>query len=97
MLEIRETNSGLIVAIKVIPNARTTEIVGLIGDRLKIRVAVPPESGKANDMVCGVLAGSLGVSKKNVWIVSGKSSGQKSVCIAGISQQSLLDCLDLEG
>jgi uncharacterized protein (TIGR00251 family) len=48
MFNIRETETDVMLQIKVVPNARKDEIVGLIGERLKIRVSAPLENGKAN-------------------------------------------------
>ena len=36
------------IAIKAVPGARRDEIVGVLGDRLKVRVSAPPEQSKAN-------------------------------------------------
>ena len=58
MLEIRETEADLTQTIKVVPNARKDEIVGLVGQRLHVRVSAPPEWGKANKAVCKLIANS---------------------------------------
>jgi len=56
MLDIRATETGLTLTIKVAPNARKDEIVGLVGQRLKVRVSAPPEEGRANKAVCKLIA-----------------------------------------
>jgi uncharacterized protein (TIGR00251 family) len=58
MLDIRATKTGLTLTIKVAPNARKDEIVGLVGQRLKVRVSAPPEEGKANKAICNLIANS---------------------------------------
>ena len=51
---------------------------------LKMRVAAPPERGKANRSVIRLLARQLGVSATRVEITSGYSSGRKMVKIRGL-------------
>jgi hypothetical protein len=58
MLDIRETEADLTLTIMVVPNARKDEIVGLVGQRLKVRVSAPLEDGKANKAVCKPIANS---------------------------------------
>jgi len=47
----------------------------------KIRVAAPPERGKANEAVVRLLAEHFGVAKNSVKIVGGKSARTKIVDI----------------
>ena len=58
MLDIRATETDLTLTIKVVPNARKDEIVGLVGQRLKVRVLAPPEEGRANKAVYKLIANS---------------------------------------
>ena len=58
MLDIRGTEAGLTLTIRVVPNARKDEIVGLVGQRLKVRVSAPLEDGKANKADCKPIANS---------------------------------------
>lgn len=81
------------IELKVIPGAKQSTIVGWHGQRLKIRVAAPPEKGKANAAVVALLAEALNIPKSDVRIVSGHSSSQKSVDIHGLSEEELLLCL----
>jgi uncharacterized protein (TIGR00251 family) len=59
------------------PGAGRTQITGRHGDALKIRVAVPPEHGRANEALAKVLADAFGVSASEVAIVSGEKSRTK--------------------
>lgn len=71
------------LAIKVVPGASRTEVAGVLGDRLKVRVAAPPEGGKANRALVEVLSRWLGV--RDVEIVAGHSSAEKTVRVSGLS------------
>ena len=62
----------LMLSVKVIPKSSRNEIAGLMGDgTLKVKVAAPPEKGKANAELCAFLAKQLGVPKTNVSVESG--------------------------
>ncbi|MFM7075771.1 MAG: DUF167 domain-containing protein, partial [Planctomycetaceae bacterium] len=47
--------------VKVVPGSSRDQIVGWLGDALKIKVTAPPEKGKANERVVELLAGALGI------------------------------------
>ncbi|MEY2451206.1 MAG: uncharacterized protein QOD92_780 [Acidimicrobiaceae bacterium] len=59
------------------PGAGRTQITGRHGDALKIRVAVPPEHGRANDALAKVLAEVFGVAAGAVSITAGEKSRTK--------------------
>lgn len=65
--------------VKVVPGASRSEIVGRLGEALKVRVAAPPEGGKANREVLALLAERLGSPAADVVLVSGASSPSKIV------------------
>jgi uncharacterized protein YggU (UPF0235/DUF167 family) len=48
-----------------------------------LKVAAPPEDGKANAAVCRLLAAALGVSPRDVQIVSGATNPEKVARVAG--------------
>ena len=68
--------------IKVVPGASRDQIVGWLGDALKIKVTAPPEKGKANEAVVTLLAKPLDVRRDTIEIVSGHGSPAKTVDIA---------------
>src|SRR5262252_884087 len=59
------------------PGAGRTQITGRHGDALKIRVAVPPEHGRANAALAGTLAEAFGLPSQAVELVSGDKSRSK--------------------
>jgi uncharacterized protein (TIGR00251 family) len=70
--------------VKVIARSPRTEIAGELSDgTLKVKVAAPPDKGKANDELCRFLAEHHGVPRSAVTILSGQSSPLKLVKIAG--------------
>ncbi len=77
------------------PRASQTEIVGLHGDALKVRLVAPPVEGQANTELCLFLAQYLGVLRQEVQILSGKGARQKRVLIKGRTVQEIRDRLSL--
>ena len=73
---------GWLLAIHAQPGARRTEVAGLHGQALKVRVAAPPVEGRANDELIALVAKTLGVPKKSVFVVKGGASRQKTVLVA---------------
>lgn len=84
MNPLREQADGsLTLSLHVQPGAKKTEFAGLHGDALKLRLAAPPVEGKANAALLVFLAKFCGVSRSAVTLVSGDTSRQKVVKIAG--------------
>lgn len=72
-------------------------MVGFLGTALKVQVAAPPEGGKANDAVLTLLAELVGVSRKEVELVSGHASPRKSVAFPSLTPESLQARLTAKG
>ena len=73
------SSQGYVLRLTVVPGASRTEVVGLHGDRLKMRVAAAPEKGAANRKLLEFLAARLGLPKKAVRLNSGAHSREKVV------------------
>ena len=80
---VQAADGSLILTLHIQPGARKTEIVGLHGEALKIRLAAPPVDGKANAALLGFLAKACGVSKSAVELLSGDTSRAKRVRLRG--------------
>lgn len=75
----------MMLRVKVTPRSARTEVAGELADgTLKIRVAAPPEDGRANEALTEFLAAHFGVARSAVRIVSGRSGTQKLVRVDGI-------------
>jgi uncharacterized protein (TIGR00251 family) len=75
--------ADLEIRVKAVPGARRDEIVGLLGDRLKVRVSAPPEGGRANAAIAACLAEALGVAPRAVELAQGASNPQKTFVVRG--------------
>ena len=66
--------------VKVVPRSAKSEIAGEMADgTLKVKIAAPPEKGKANQSLCALLAAHYGVPRAAVTIVSGHGAALKLV------------------
>ncbi|MEY4033694.1 MAG: hypothetical protein RL492_888 [Verrucomicrobiota bacterium] len=75
--------------VKVVPGASRTEVVGRLGEALKVRVAAPPEGGKANREVVALLAAKVGLPVAAVTVVSGQASPSKVLAFQGLDAATL--------
>ena len=65
------------------PGAKRTEVAGLHGGSLKVRVAAPALEDRANEALVAFLAGVLGVARRDVTLVAGARSREKRFEIRG--------------
>lgn len=65
------------------PGARRTEIAGLHGGRLKIRLAARAVDGAANQALVEFLAKEFQVRRQDIGIESGVTSRHKRVSVLG--------------
>jgi uncharacterized protein len=75
-------DGGIELSVKVVPGASRSELAGVLGNRLKIRVAAPAEGGKANRAVVDLLKQWLGAAE--VEIVAGHRAAAKTVRARGV-------------
>lgn len=71
-------------------------MAGTLDGMLKVKVASPPEKGKANKCLIEFLAKQIGVKKKSVSIISGKTNPVKGVQVLGVSPQVFSQKLGLD-
>ena len=72
--------------LRVSPRSRRPGIAGRHGDAWKVRVAEPPEDGRANEAVLRLLAKTLDVPRADVTLVSGHAARDKIVTLDGLEQ-----------
>lgn len=71
--------------VKVVPGASRSEVAGPFGEGIRVRVAAPPERGRANEELRRVLAAALGVRPDDVEVVAGASAARKTVAVRSLA------------
>jgi uncharacterized protein (TIGR00251 family) len=89
-----EEEGTVLLRLHVQPGAGRSAVVGRHGDALKVRVAAPPEGGRANDAVLGLLGTILGVKPAELELVGGASSRSKRVRISGLEPDEVTKRLE---
>lgn len=79
----RRNGEVLTLTLHVQPGAKRSEVVGLHGEALKIRLAAPPIEGRANEALLKFIAESFGVPLRQVELKQGGQSRHKVVAVSG--------------
>jgi uncharacterized protein (TIGR00251 family) len=89
MIKAREDARGVTFAVRIVPRASRSEIVGEHDGALRIRIAAPPVEGAANRELTRLLAKQFKVPQTSVEIISGTSSKHKTIRIEGATLRQL--------
>lgn len=65
------------------PGAKRTEVAGLHGESVKIRLAAPAREDRANEALVDYLAQRFAVPRRNVTLVAGAKSREKRLEVRG--------------
>jgi uncharacterized protein len=82
------------IRVRVSPGAAHSQLVGRHGQAWKLRVAAPPEGGRANAELCRYLAGILGVRPAQIRLVAGAGGRDKLLEIDGLTLEAVERALD---
>jgi len=80
-LNIRQTERGLLLPVKVVPGASRSAIVGVLDGALKVAVSVPPEKGKANKALILLLAEALDLPRQDISVEHGHGAPRKTILL----------------
>lgn len=91
--QTQKNQTYLVLQIHVQPNAKKTEIIGLHGEALKVKLHAPPVEGQANQALIKFFAAFFGIPVKQVELIRGQTSRQKTLALFGTtrSPESLLE------
>jgi uncharacterized protein len=89
VLRVEVRGNTVRVSIHVQPRASRSEIVGLHGAALKVRLHAPPVDGAANEALVTLLAERLGVTRRAVRVVAGGSARAKIVEVEGTTEDAV--------
>ncbi len=90
---LTETDQGVVLQLRIMPNAGKNMIQGIHGDALKIRIAAPPVEGKANKALRKFLAQSFALSMSRVDILAGETGRNKKVLLTGVNGETIRQIL----
>jgi uncharacterized protein len=77
--------AGVRLSVQIQPNAKKTEVVGVLDDALKLKLQAQPIEGKANEALIRYLAEVLSVPRSAITITHGLSNKRKLVEVASKS------------
>ena len=80
---MRQTAAGVELQLLVQPRASRDQLVGVLGDALKVRLAAPPVEGAANAACCAYFAKLCSLPKGRVTLVAGETSRHKRLLLEG--------------
>ncbi len=90
-------SKGIFIDVVVQPKASKNEVVGVYGNRLKVKVTAPPTGNAANEMCRSFLADILGISTRSIELIAGNKSRNKRFLIHNVTfeglKYKLMDCL----
>ena len=89
-----KTEDGVWINVLVQPRAAKNQVVGLQGDRLKVKLTAPPVEGAANKMCRDFFAQALQVKKAQVEMVSGHKSRTKKLLVRSATPAQVRALLD---
>ena len=86
---IRISGGFLFLNIRAVPGASKSAMGEARDGRLKVRIAAPPEDGKANEELCSFLAKTLELPRKGIIVVSGEKSRLKTLRLPVSAREKL--------
>jgi uncharacterized protein (TIGR00251 family) len=96
-LELKASPDGVTFPVRVVPRSSRTELAGVMGGTLRVRITAPPVEGAANKALVRFLAKRLGVGRSQVAIVAGKTSRNKVIAVYGLGAADVAHRLLAEG
>jgi uncharacterized protein len=88
MTAVQDTPS-VVLEVRVVPRASRSEVVGMQGGVLKVRLTSPPVDGAANEELIKLMAKTLDVPKRDIEIITGLTSKTKRIRIWRVSERAL--------
>ncbi len=78
---IKNHPRGTLLQLYIQPGASSSEISGIHGDRLKVKIKAPPRDGEANEELIRCLSEIFKISKSGIFLIRGESSRQKDLLL----------------
>ncbi len=88
-------DGNVVLRLHLQPGAGRTSVIGRQGDALKVRVASPPEKGRANEACIALVADLAAVEPASVSLLDGESGRSKRFTVAGVEIDELVRRIEL--
>lgn len=93
---IRKTNEGIIVNLKISPNAKKNEIIK-DGDIIKVKITALPIDGKANKALVEFFAKIFKIPKTSIEILKGETSKEKTILFKTMDEDKVNNLYNVFG
>ena len=85
---LKETKDGIILQLRISPNASKNEII-TTDDMLKVKITAQPVDGKANKALIEYLSKSFKIPKTSFKIIKGETSKDKTLMVSVTDEEKL--------
>lgn len=93
---IRKTNEGIIVNLRISPNAKKNEIIK-DGDIVKVKITALPIDGKANKALVEFFAKNFKIPKTSIEILKGETSKEKTILFKTMDEDKVNNLYNIFG
>lgn len=85
---------GLLLAVRVTPKSSRSQIVGVVGNELKITLNAPPADGQANKELIKLLSKTLSIPKSGIELISGETSRSKRILLRNAQLDNVAETIE---
>ncbi len=85
---IRKTNEGIVVNLRISPNAKKNEIIK-DGEIIKVKITALPIDGKANKALVEYLSKNFKIPKTSIKILKGETSKEKTILFKTLDEDKV--------
>ncbi len=85
---IRKTNEGIVVNLRISPNAKKNEIIK-DGEIIKVKITALPIDGKANKALVEYLSKNFKIPKTLIEILKGETSKDKTILFKTLDEDKV--------
>jgi uncharacterized protein (TIGR00251 family) len=82
-------SEGVVLLLHCQPGAKASRVIGVHDERLKLQLQAPPLENRANEALVAWLSQQLGVSRRQIELVSGQTSRKKRVLVRGVTLEGV--------
>src|SRR5688500_11691962 len=93
---VQASSGGVILRLRVIPNAAHTATAGVRGDRVVVRVKAPPGAGQANLEVLRWAAEFFSLRNSSVSLLRGRRGHEKDIFLTSATVESSVQGLTVK-